>query len=112
MAGNRMKSAALARIIPGVTVAMCAFMLVFWFSSNRRAARFIERVPGQDQQVAGLNESSDKPQASQPGGTSSAPQAGQTALPSAPAALSSAPPPAVPGEWPRFRGAGFDNVSS
>ena len=105
-----MKSSALARIIPGVTIVLCAFLLVFWWSSNRRAVRLVERVPGQDQRVAGVEQPSGAgAPAAGPSTPLPAPQAG---LPAQPAAPSSAPPPVVPGEWPRFRGAGFDNVSS
>ncbi|MEI6915004.1 MAG: PQQ-binding-like beta-propeller repeat protein, partial [Armatimonadota bacterium] len=105
-----MKWAAIAKVIPGIVIALCAFLLVFWFSSNRRAVRVAERVPGQDQREGSPEQPSESdssvaappiPSAT-PGGN--APVA-QTAQPYA-------PPPVVPGEWPRFRGEGFSNISS
>ncbi len=103
-----MKSAAIAKVIPGITLTVCAFGLVFWITSNRRAIDVSVREPGQEQQVMG--------QGQQP---VSGPAAPVAAVPSAPVSApleqgqaAQAPVRTIAGEWPRFRGANFDNIST
>ncbi len=103
-----MRSVAVAKVIPGIAVALCAFLLMFWFSSNQKAARVVKRVPGQDQADAA---SEQRDSGRQVLGASGATSLGSTAQP-AQTVATGAVVQAVPGEWPRFRGANFDNVST
>ena len=115
------KLSAIAKVLPGIVLVICAFLLAFWFSSSRRAGDMSKRVPGTDSQPAGQVASS--PNSASPNtatapitpnsptlqqGTSAQPGA-ITGSPSTPAVSASIP--ALPGSWPRFRGADLDNVS-
>lgn len=117
-----MKSATLAKLLPAVVTALCVFMLFYWFSSNHKSVTVVTRVPGQDQQTSTSPQSdANAPGQAQSEASGSLPATGvstgsQAATTSPAQAIQSAPAGAVvqalPGSWPRFRGAVYDNISS
>lgn len=116
-----MKPSITARVIPGIAVVLCAFMLAYWFSSDRRADKVVERVPGQDQQGSSAHPnagSSTRPAANAPTSAGPASTAGGTTTAAQPTSkvgqtvASGAAVQALPGEWPRFRGANLTNIDT
>lgn len=104
-----MRSVTTAKIIPGIILAICAFFLAFWYASSQRTGRVTERVPIAAEPATTQQPTPTAQSSQQPANTSTQPGTPQATGGSvAPGFV----PPALPGAWPRFRGANFDNIST
>jgi outer membrane protein assembly factor BamB len=103
-----MKPTTTAKIIPGIVLAISIFFIVFWYTSSNRVGKVSERVPTKDDAIVTTR----KPNGPSLGGplpnAASGTQTSQPGATAVPAAI--AEPPAIPGSWPRFRGANLDGI--
>ncbi len=112
-----MKTAPLIKALPAIAAAICITLLAYWFTSNQRSVDVVKRVPGQDMQegqpgTGGPEDAAPPAEVSVASPESAAAPAQVPTAPEASLAAAGTVVPALPGEWPRFRGALNDNVNS